>query len=171
MDDVVILSESKDFLHNLLCTIKIYLSVNLKLQLKDNYKIFPVTEGIDFVGFRHFPTYKLLRRSSCQRFKRNLISINKKQDINDREWCSVISECGWLTWCNSYNFFQKYVYPLIGKIGSYYYLNKQGKKNKSFLLFLKYENKYNKNMKNYKHLKSHTPIHKKGGKYALYRSS
>ena len=42
MDDLIILSESKDFLHNLLCAIKIYLKIELDLVLKNSYKIFPV---------------------------------------------------------------------------------------------------------------------------------
>lgn len=42
MDDLIILSESKDFLHNLLGAIKIYLKIELDLVLKNSYKIFPV---------------------------------------------------------------------------------------------------------------------------------
>jgi hypothetical protein len=71
MDDLVIFSESKDFLHNLLCAIKIYLKTQLDLKLKNTYSIFPVERGIDFVGFRHFSTYKLLRHSTYKNFKKN----------------------------------------------------------------------------------------------------
>ena len=162
MDDLVILSESKNFLRNLTCAIKIYLKEELKLQIKNTYSIFPISEGIDFVGFRHFSTYKLLRKSSYKNFKKNFIQISKKEEITDKEWCSAISECGWLTWCNSYNFYMKYVFPLAGKIGSYYRMNKQGRfKNKDFLLFLKYENKHKQHIKKYKIHKSHKKIHKK----------
>ena len=163
MDDIVIFSDNKNFLHNLLCAIKIYLKEELDLQLKDTYSIFPAAAGIDFVGFRHFSTYKLLRKSSYKNFKKNFIQVNKKEEITDKDWCSVVSECGWLTWCNSYNFYKKYVFPLMGKIGSYYWFNKRGKnKWKEFLLFLKYEDKHSTNMKIYKYRKSHNKIHKKG---------
>ena len=160
MDDIIIFSDDKEFLHNLLCAIKIYLKEELDLQLKNSYNIFPVTAGVDFVGFRHFSTYKLLRKSTYKNFKKNFIQISKKEEITEKDWCSVVSECGWLTWCNSYDFYKKYILPLSGKIGSYYWINKQGKKTKEFLLFLKYENKHNKNMKIYKTYKSHKKIHK-----------
>lgn len=160
MDDLIILSESKDFLHNLLCAIKIYLKIELDLVLKNSYKIFPVDQGIDFVGFRHFSTYKLLRKSSYLSFKKNFINIAKKDKITEKDWCSAVSECGWLTWCNSYNFYKKYVFPLSRKIGSYYWVNKKGKRSKEFLIFLKYENKYKQNMRIYKKYKTHKKIHK-----------
>lgn len=35
-------------------------------------RIFPVTEGCDFVGYRIFPTHRLLRRHSGYRFRRRL---------------------------------------------------------------------------------------------------
>ena len=162
MDDLVIISESKTFLHNLLCAIKIYLKFELDLILKNSYSIFSVERGIDFVGFRHFSTYKLLRHSTYQSFKKNFILVANKKEITEKDWCSVISECGWLVWCNSYNFYKKYILPLSGKIGSYYWINKQGKKFKEFLIFLKYGNKYRKNMKIYKYKKSHKQIHRKG---------
>jgi hypothetical protein len=171
MDDIVIISEDKNFLHNILCAIKIYLKEELDLKLKNTYSIFPTDRGIDFVGFRHFSTYKLLRRTSYKNFKKNFIEVSKKEEITEKDWCSVISECGWLTWCNSYNFYIKYVFPLIGKIGSYYWVNKQGKKSKEFLLFLKYENKHRENMKKYKFHKSHNIIHKKENDYEIYKNS
>lgn len=79
MDDIIIFSDDKNFLHNLLCAIKIYLKEELDLQLKDTYSIFPAAAGIDFVGFRHFSTYKLLRKSSYKNFKKNFIQVNKKR--------------------------------------------------------------------------------------------
>lgn len=166
MDDLVILSESKEFLHNLLCAIKIYLKELLDLEIKSNYSIFPVLNGIDFVGFRHFSTYKLLRKNSYKNFKANFIKSAKKEAIDEHDWCSIISESGWLTWCNSYNFYKKYIFPLMGKIGGYYWTHKSGKHSnlKGFIFFLKYENKYKENMKIYKKKNSHNTIHKKGVK-------
>ena len=163
MDDLVIFSESKDFLHNLLCAIKIYLKTQLDLKLKNTYSIFPVERGIDFVGFRHFSTYKLLRHSTYKNFKKNFQAIAAKGiNLTEKDWCSIVSECGWLAWCNSYNFYKKYVFPLSGTIGSYYWMNKRDKKFQEFLIFLKYENKHKQNMKIYKYKKSHKKIHKKG---------
>lgn len=169
MDDIVILAKSKEFLHNLLCAIKIYLKFELDLELKETYSIYPVSSGIDFVGFRHFSTYKLLRHTSYKNFKRNFINLAKKDEITESDWCSTVSECGWLTWCNSYNLYNKYIFPLMGKIGSYYWFNKKNNnKHKQFLLFLKYENKHKKNMQVYKEHISHKKIHKKENNYETF---
>ena len=68
MDDIVILSESKAWLHQLRKEIEKYLITNLKLEIKDNWQVFPSrVRGIDFVGYRHFGDYILLRKSTATR--------------------------------------------------------------------------------------------------------
>lgn len=74
----MILSDSKEYLHNLLCAIKIYLKEELDLEIKSNYSIFPTEKGIDMVGYRHFKGYKLLRKSSAKRFKKILLRAKKQ---------------------------------------------------------------------------------------------
>ena len=101
MDDIVILHESKDFLHKLRTWIAVYLQTYLDLTIKDNWQIFPTgVRGVDFVGYRHFYGYKLLRKTSCKRFKRKMRSIKKKAldniQISYMEWCSANSYKGWL---------------------------------------------------------------------------
>ena len=40
-----------------------------KLKVKDNWQVFPTNiRGVDFVGYRHFRDYKLLRKKTCKRF-------------------------------------------------------------------------------------------------------
>lgn len=63
-DDIVILSNSKEFLHDVLNKIRVYLKDKLALDLKPNYQIFPVeARGIDFVGYIFRHRYTLLRKS------------------------------------------------------------------------------------------------------------
>lgn len=70
-DDIVMLSDSKEFLHGLLIDIKRYLNDVLKLEVKRNHQVFPVEKrGIDFVGYVHFHTHTLLRKSIKKRFAR-----------------------------------------------------------------------------------------------------
>ena len=162
MDDIVILSDSKEFLHNILCAIKIYLKEVLDLEIKSNYSIYPVSRGIDFVGYRHFHGYKLLRKTTKNRFKNILIeAIKTNLDINERQWCACVSIAGWLGWANTYKFAQKYLHKLIGPIGAYYTINKKSK-NKSharpFGLWNKYLQTYNKHkIINIK--ETHQPLH------------
>ena len=50
-DDLVILSGSKEYLHNLFNDIQQYLLDELKLTVKENYQVFPVAaRSIDFSG-------------------------------------------------------------------------------------------------------------------------
>lgn len=70
MDDLIILHSSKEYLHQLRKDIEAYLSQNLGLALKENWQVFPTfVRGIDFVGYRSFGDYTLLRRPTKARLK------------------------------------------------------------------------------------------------------
>ncbi len=103
-DDLVILHESKSYLHELLNDIRIYLKKELKLDLKGNYQVFPVeSRGIDFVGyvFRHGRIR--MRKSIKKNFCRRVAKLNKK-DLTEKEY--RIKVCSWLGWakhCDSRN--------------------------------------------------------------------
>jgi len=82
-DDLVILSDSKQDLHALLFEIKQYLNDNLKLQIKDNYQVFPVeARGIDFVGYVHYHTHTLLRKSIKKSFAKAIAKGKQKASID-----------------------------------------------------------------------------------------
>jgi RNA-directed DNA polymerase len=99
-DDMVILSDSKEQLHQLLDKISRYLNENLKLQVKDNYQIFSVSSrGIDFVGYVFYHTHTLLRKSIKQSFAR-MLRRNKNPQ-------SIASYRGWAVHCNSKNLLKK----------------------------------------------------------------
>lgn len=62
-DDIVILSNDKDFLHKVLIYIKLYVNT-IGLKVKDNYQIYPVdSRGINFVGYVFYHTHTLIRKS------------------------------------------------------------------------------------------------------------
>lgn len=74
-DDIVILSDSKEQLHQLLSEITTYLQSQLNLEVKGNYQVFPVAaRGIDFIGYVSFHTHTRLRKSIKQSFARKLPS-------------------------------------------------------------------------------------------------
>lgn len=99
MDDVVILHSSKVFLHEVLAEIKTYLKMELKLELKGNYQTFPTAiRGVDFVGYRHFYGFKLLRKTTAKNFKRKMLDLTKAGAITDSDRCSIHSYAGWLNW-------------------------------------------------------------------------
>jgi len=99
-DDLVILSSNKAYLHALLSDIREYLSHELKLTIKENYQIFPVSaRGIDFVGYKHFHKYTLLRKSIKKRFAR---AISRKKDK-----ACIAAYNGWSAHCDSKNLIKK----------------------------------------------------------------
>ena len=125
MDDIVIFGADKAELHRLLKEINAYFRQNLKLTIKGNWQVFPsYVRGVDFVGYRTFLNYTLLRKSSCKKFKAKMVAIRKKtetgQMMNYSEWCSVNSYKGWLKHCDSYRLQKKYLAPIQPDADRYY---------------------------------------------------
>ena len=111
-DDIVILSSGKKYLHNVRKAIRNYLRKELRLELKNNYAVFPVDScGIDFVGYRHFRKYILLRKSTSQNLIRKMRVTKKKLasggEFNRTDFGCVNSYNGQLKWCNGYNLYEK----------------------------------------------------------------
>ena len=128
MDDIVILSDNKKKLHKLRKEIDIYFRTKLKLTIKENWQVFPTfVRSVDFVGYRTFLNYKLLRKGTCKNFKRKMRKIKKKistgKEMNYSEWCSINSYKGWLKHCNSYRLNEKYIKPLEFHANQYYLQN------------------------------------------------
>ncbi len=99
-DDKVILSSSKEYLHQLLADIRQYLKDELKLDIKENYQIFLVSaRGIDLVGYVHFHNRTLLRKGIKKRFARKLSKTKNRQ--------SIASYKGWAKHCDSKNLLKK----------------------------------------------------------------
>lgn len=121
MDDIVILSNSKEFLRNCFDCIQDWCSEN-KLAIKPNYQIFPIEDrGIDYVGYRIFPEFVLLRK----RIKNNLknkheLILNKV--INDKDTIHGIYDSydGILSHCDGHDLSEKYLKPIKELINNDY---------------------------------------------------
>lgn len=125
MDDIVILAESKERLWEIHHEIVRYLHEELRLSIKDNYQVFPTrVRGLDFVGYRFFGEYTLLRKSTALNFKRKMRVYRKKMETDMKlsysEWCSFNSYNGWLLNCDSFRMYKKYVEPLVPYMKEYY---------------------------------------------------
>lgn len=102
-DDLVILSDNKPYLHELLADIRLYLQDKLHLQVKDNYQVFPVpSRGIDFVGYVFYHTHTRLRKSIKKSFARMLSRRRNPQ--------SIASYYGWAKHCNSKHLLKKLIH-------------------------------------------------------------
>jgi len=125
MDDIVIFGSNKERLHQLKHDIGEYFRTELKLSIKENWQVFPTfIRGVDYVGYRFFFDYTLLRKSTCKNFKKKMTQIQKKclndGQMNFSEWCSVNSYKGWLMWCDSYRLSEKYITPVQPFADDYY---------------------------------------------------
>lgn len=119
MDDIVILGATKEELHELLKDIVEYFK-SIKLTIKSNYQVFPIDDrGIDFLGYRVFRNFVLLRKSICKRFKRKMslmcLKLNNREKLNKNDICSIRSYEGWLKWCDSSRLIAKYMEGLVNK--------------------------------------------------------
>lgn len=128
MDDIVIFGETKEELHKLLQEIWVYFHVELKLKIKGNYQIFPsYVRGVDYLGYRTFLNYTLLRKSTCNNMKEKLVRIREKAEagnmISYSEYCCINSYKGWLKHCNSFRLSKKYLVPLAPVSEKYYQTN------------------------------------------------
>lgn len=102
-----------------------YLHQELQLTIKSNWQVFPVEDrGVDFIGFRKFHDFSLLRKRTCKKFKKKMLVIRSKQEkhqlINYAEWCSANSYKGWLQMCDSCRLSEKYLIPIQPSLDRYY---------------------------------------------------
>lgn len=76
MDDICIFARTKEELHELRKEIDVHFKNELKLNIKPNWQVFPsFVRGVDFLGYRTFYQYTLLR-------KKNLFGYGKEINRN-----------------------------------------------------------------------------------------
>jgi retron-type reverse transcriptase len=117
-DDMVFLHADKAFLHGLLVQINDYFHEYLNLELKGNYRVFPVeAQGLDFIGFVFFHKYTKLRKGIKKNFCRAMAKANKK-DLTLKQYKQTAA--GWMGWskhCNSKHLLKTIIKPeFYGKL-------------------------------------------------------
>lgn len=75
-DDFVVLFEDKTYLETLIPVISQYLETTFKLSLHpDKVYIVTLASGVDFLGWVHFPAYRVLRTSTKRRMFKKLSEV------------------------------------------------------------------------------------------------
>jgi hypothetical protein len=118
-DDIVILHHDKSYLHELRKKCSEYLGRNLRLKIKDNWQVFPVkSRGIDFLGYRFFGQYTLIRKRIANDFKRKVryIAYNYSELSHQKIVNRIMSYYGWLKHGNGYNLWMAHITPGIAQI-------------------------------------------------------
>jgi RNA-directed DNA polymerase len=107
MDDFIILHESKQELHEVKEKIILFFASIKLTQHPKKANIFPIALGVDFLGYRIFNNYKLVRKSTVKRFLKNVKGKLKKYDsgimIFDKLMESFNSWESYMDYGNSYN--------------------------------------------------------------------
>lgn len=101
-DDIVLLSDSKEYLSGVLVYINHYLNESRLLTLKSNFQIYPVeSRGIDFVGYVTYHTHCLARKRNKQGLCRELAALRKKGLPDEEIRLRVASRMGFMKHCDS----------------------------------------------------------------------
>lgn len=74
MDDMIILADSKPYLHQLHAEVETYLA-GIGLNLNSKTSIRPVRDGVAFVGYRSWATHRRLRKSTMRQMTRRMTAI------------------------------------------------------------------------------------------------
>lgn len=119
MDNFTIFSGNKRHLRKLKEIINDWLKEHY-LKLKDDWQIFNTSHRLpDAVGYRFGRGYILLRKRNLLKIKRGIAKCTKKLNSNKlisyKLATSVISRCGQLNHCNSYNII-KSIDPVVSKL-------------------------------------------------------
>lgn len=105
-DDFLLFGNDKAYLHDCRRKIEDFIGKNLELTYS-KADVFNVKQGIDFVGYRHFDNYILVRKSTAKRQIKRLKELPGEFEsgkITVDEMRSVIdSMSGWLKHANAYN--------------------------------------------------------------------
>ena len=105
-DDFIIFNNDKKYLNDIAKAIKEFLCKVLQLKLS-KCSMFPVNQGVDFLGYRHFKRYILLRKSTSKRVKKRLKRLPYLLETGritiEQYRSSLASTMGWLRWANTHN--------------------------------------------------------------------
>lgn len=100
-DDIVLLSSTKEQLHAWLLWINDYLEIERNVSLKNNYSIFPTTNGIDFGGYVVFPTHTRARKRNKKSLCREVAKWRKKGLTSEEIRLKESSRLGFIKHCDS----------------------------------------------------------------------
>ena len=114
VDDFIIFDSSREKLLSWGGAINTFLLENLKIELHpQKTKIISLSKGIDFVGFRNFYYYKLLRKRNVRNMKRKKLLFYKRQ-ISEEKMAEIFQ--GWnayAKWANAFGIREKIYSEII----------------------------------------------------------
>jgi hypothetical protein len=116
VDDFVILHNSKKQLEKWKEQINYFLQKELRIELHpDKSKIIPLSKGIDFVGFRNFYHFRLLRKRNIRKIISKICGYNNGLISESQLSESLQGWCAYARWANSFNLMKKLCFKINRK--------------------------------------------------------
>jgi len=104
VDDFILMNFSKEKLISWRGVINVFLLENLKIELhKQKTKIISLSRGIDFVGFRNFYHFRLLRKRNVRNMQRKIKLFNEGKTSYEKFFESFQGWNAYVKWANSHN--------------------------------------------------------------------
>lgn len=122
-DDFCIFHNDKEFLVRLIEPLRQFLRENLDLEMSKS--ILKQSRGLNFIGYRLFGNFILLRRRVIRKIHKRIQKIVLTRTKNTHTKSSLASTRGIMSWANTYNLQKKVIKSI------------QGKKNRKMLRFIK----------------------------------
>ena len=101
-DDFLIFDDDKSKLHNAKKKIEFFISNSLALMFSKSV-VFPVKSGVQFVGYRHFKKFILLRKYSAKKIFKRIFNMIIHNDISKTVVCQLAAFHGWIRWSCCFN--------------------------------------------------------------------
>jgi hypothetical protein len=113
-DDFLLFHNDKAVLRDAAVQVEAFADKHLKLRLS-KCDLFPTSRGVDFLGYRHFRKYILLRKSTSKRVARRIKLLPGLYEAGKvtAEYCrsALASARGWVRWANTHNYQRKIRLP------------------------------------------------------------
>lgn len=108
MDDVVVIHHDKAYLQDLRAKFTDFLRDELRLEVNDKTQVFPVAtkhgRALDYLGYRIWPTHRLIRKNSIKRMLRTFRQLSKRFATGEIDFTPIRqSVASWVGHCSHAN--------------------------------------------------------------------
>jgi retron-type reverse transcriptase len=101
-DDFCLYGNDKKQLHMMERKISVFLNQHLNMVLsKSNVK--KTSDGISFIGYRHFKNFILIRKDTAKRLKKRISCMLKYKNLNTHAIGQMAALYGWTKWANCFH--------------------------------------------------------------------
>lgn len=122
-DDILIFCDDATIAHKYRKALFDYAEQHLNLTIKDDWRVYPVADGVDYVGWLFYPDRTLLRRRITKNFARKIRFIHRNHHMMEEKHITsaVASYWGMFKYTNTKRLWKKHITPkFIKKLDKYY---------------------------------------------------